>query len=207
MILKGECGRVHYFYRVSAPVRQGANVLAPGLDVRSRGGYVVGPGSTLVYGVYYVAGSFAVEPAPQWLIDRCGTDTRRESGVRHDAVVVNPDHANRRAEWYLEHDAPPAIQGQGGDQTTFCVAAKLKDMGVLENTATMLMWEVWNPRCEPPWEPNELEKKVHNAYRYSENPPGIDSPEAAFVNVPDNSIGLSVFSPPFAELYTYSTVS
>jgi hypothetical protein len=57
-------------------------------------------------------------------------------------------------------------------------------MGVLENTATMLMWEVWNPRCEPPWEPNELEKKVHNAYRYSENPPGVDSPEAAFANVP-----------------------
>ena len=175
----------HYLYRVDAPVRQGANVLAPGLDVRSRGGYVVGPGSTLVHGVYTLDGPLSRPvDAPQWLIDRCGTDTRRKSGVRHDAVAVNPDHANRRAEWYLEHDAPPAIQGQGGDQTTFCVAAKLKDMGVLEATATMLMWDLWNPRCEPPWEPNELEKKVHNAYRYSENPPGIDSPEAAFVNVP-----------------------
>ena len=61
----------HYLYRVSAPVRQGANVLAPGLDVRSRGGYVVGPGSTLAHGVNSVAESFAVEPAPQWLIERC----------------------------------------------------------------------------------------------------------------------------------------
>ena len=177
-------GGQHLVYGVRAPVRQGANVLGPGIDTRSRGGYIVGVGSTLPGGAYGAAYSGSVYPAPQWLIERCGTDTRRESGVRHDAVAVNPDHANRRAEWYLEHDALPAIQGQGGDQTTFCVAAKLKDMGVLENTATMLMWEVWNPRCEPPWEPNELEKKVHNAYRYSENPPGIDSPEAAFANVP-----------------------
>jgi hypothetical protein len=28
-------------------VRQGANVLGPGLDVRSKGGYVVGPGSVV----------------------------------------------------------------------------------------------------------------------------------------------------------------
>src|SRR5574343_1591978 len=67
----------HYLYRVSTPVRQGANVLAPGLDVRSRGGYVVGPGSALVQGVYSVARSSAVEPAPHWLIERCGADTRR----------------------------------------------------------------------------------------------------------------------------------
>src|SRR5574343_32462 len=177
-------GGQHLVYGVRAPVRQGANVLGPGLDIRSRGGYIVGVGSTLTGGAYGAAYSGSVYPAPHWLIERCGTDTRRESGVRHDAVAVNPDHANRRAEWYLEHDALPAIQGQGGDQTTFCVAAKLKDMGVLEVTATMLMWEVWNPRCEPPWEPDELEKKVHNAYRYSENPPGVDSPEAAFANVP-----------------------
>src|SRR5574343_233009 len=89
----------HYFYRVSAPVRQGANVLAPGLDVRSRGGYVVGRGSTLVSGVYTLDGSISHPvDAPQWLIERCGTDTRPESGVRHDAVAVNPDHANRRGE-------------------------------------------------------------------------------------------------------------
>ena len=28
----------------------------------------------------------------------------------------------------------------------------------LEDTATMLMWDLWNPRCESPWELDELEK-------------------------------------------------
>jgi hypothetical protein len=180
-------GGRHYCYRVRASVRQGANVLAPGLDVRSRGGYIVGAGSALPHGLYDVAGSAPIADAPQWIIDICGTDTRRELGVGHPAIApldVNQDHAQRRAEWYLEHEAPLAIQGQGGDQTTFCVAAKLKDIGVSEPIAAMLLWDSWNPRCEPPWSSDELERKVRNAYAYGVNTPGIAAPEVEFAAVP-----------------------
>ena len=180
-------GGRHYCYRVRASVRQGANVLAPGLDVRSRGGYIVGAGSALPHGLYDVAGSAPIADAPQWIIDICGTDTRRELGVGHPAIApldVNQDHAQRRAEWYLEHEAPIAVQGQGGDQTTFCVAAKLKDIGVSEPIAAMLLWDSWNPRCEPPWSSDELERKVRNAYAYGVNTPGIAAPEVEFAAVP-----------------------
>src|SRR3990167_1883365 len=39
-------GGRHLLYRVRAPVRQGTNVLGNGLDIRSKGGYIVAPGST-----------------------------------------------------------------------------------------------------------------------------------------------------------------
>lgn len=45
-------GGRHLYYVVPEPVRQGASVLGPGLDVRSRGGYVLGPGSTTEAGAY-----------------------------------------------------------------------------------------------------------------------------------------------------------
>jgi len=42
------------------------------------------------------------------------------------------------------------------------------------------MLEHFSPRCEPPWTPEELETKVRNAYRYSQNPLGADAPEVVF---------------------------
>lgn len=45
-------GGRHLIYVVNEPVKQGANVLGPGLDIRSRGGYIVGPGSIVEAGEY-----------------------------------------------------------------------------------------------------------------------------------------------------------
>lgn len=47
-------GGRHLYYVVEHAVRQGANVFGPGIDVRSRGGYVVGPGSETKDGRYEV---------------------------------------------------------------------------------------------------------------------------------------------------------
>lgn len=40
-------GGLHLIYVVPEPVKQGVDVLGPGLDIRSRGGYIVGAGSVL----------------------------------------------------------------------------------------------------------------------------------------------------------------
>lgn len=40
-------GGQHIIYVVDEPVKQGANVLGPGLDIRSYGGYIVAPGSEI----------------------------------------------------------------------------------------------------------------------------------------------------------------
>lgn len=45
-------GGRHLIYVVNEPVKQGAHVLGPGIDIRSRGGYIVGPGSVTKKGEY-----------------------------------------------------------------------------------------------------------------------------------------------------------
>lgn len=90
------------------------------------------------------------------------------------------DNAIRRAEHYLLKEAPLAVEGQGGDETTFKVAARLKDFGVPELTAARMLVDRWNPRCLPPWSFDDLCNKVYNAYRYGQAAPGSASPEADF---------------------------
>lgn len=81
---------------------------------------------------------------------------------------------------YLLVDAPHAVEGRGGDETAYKVAARLKDFGVPETQAAVLMDEHWNPRCNPQWGWEELTEKVRNAYKYGLDIPGVAAPEADF---------------------------
>lgn len=170
-------GGQHLLLRVREPVSNGVNVLAPGLDVRGLGGYVVAPGST-IDGRRYDGDDTDLAPAPEWLLNRLRSQPAASSSVVIPGEI-DQDRAERRALDYLK-SAPVAVEGDGGDHTTFAVAAKLKDLGCDEDTAARLMFESWNDFCEPPWGMDELAAKVSNAYRYGKNEPGVDAPEAQF---------------------------
>ena len=174
-------GGRHLVYRVPSPVRQGTNVLGPGLDIRSRGGYIVGAGSTIGAGCYEHNGA-AVEPAPAWLIGRCGgasTLLGGQSAVA-DVPAVDAGRSLKRVEHYLLHEAPLAIEGQGGDEAAYKVAAHCKDLGADEIDCIHAMYIHWNDRCTPPWQFQDLETKVRNAYKYGKFIPGSATPETAF---------------------------
>jgi Bifunctional DNA primase/polymerase, N-terminal/AAA domain len=70
-----------------------------------------------------------------------------------------------------------AVEGQGGDNRTYKVACKLRDLGLSPRTALELLLELGgrNEHCRPPWERNELAAKVRNAYNYGKNAPGVDA--------------------------------
>lgn len=174
-------GGLHLIYRVKDPVKQGSNVLAQGLDIRSKGGYIVGIGSIIDGKPYNMKAGPIEEPAPcpPWIIEACGRVIEKET-VEDSSVEVNTERAKARATHYLQHEAPLAIEGDAGDHTTFKVAAKLKDFGVDRKTAVELMAEHWNDRCQPPWDPSEIRKKVDNAYDYGANAVGAKAPEADF---------------------------
>ena len=83
-----------------------------------------------------------------------------------------------------------------GDTTTVYVAMSLSDMGVGETKALELMDEHWNKhpddggKAEPPWNFDDLEKKVANGYRYAHNQPGEKAPadpldEFTAADIPD----------------------
>lgn len=173
-------GGRHIVYVTDHALKQGVNVLGDGLDIRSRGGYIVGPGSTIEGKAYkQINGHGTLVPAPAWLVDRLGRDVARVAADTKPLDGIDPDRASARAVEYLK-TAPVSVEGQGGDMVAYKVAAKLKDMGCEEVQALFLMMQHWNERCTPPWEAEDLRGKVNHAYRYGREPQGVAAPEAVF---------------------------
>ena len=168
-------GGLHVYF--SGPnVKNSVGALGPGLDIRSDHGYVLGPGSETDGGSYKPNGNYPVLPAPASL-------TARFAGrVPAPLAVVGPAASLDRAVAYLV-DAAVAVEGQGGDQQTFKTACVLKDFGLSEYAAWEAMVDHWNPRCQPPWDEEELETKIRNAYRYGELPAGVNTPEHQFAGI------------------------
>lgn len=135
-----------------------------GIEFLSKGCYVVGPWSIHpVTRQPYTIGALGldkIEQAPNELLNVLRTEKKM-------VVKKSVEHIQ---EWnrfvsYLEN-CIVAIQGDGGDETTYKVACYGKDLGLPEDQTLTCMLEHWNERCEPPWSPEELQIKVANAYRY-----------------------------------------
>lgn len=161
--------------------------LGPGLDIRSFHGYVLAPGSAVtgagpgLDGEYTLENDVAPARVPAHLLERLDAPVERQSSAPM-AEMDLPGALLRATDW-LQHEAPLAIEGCGGDMQTFKVAATLKDFGVSEDAAFGLLTEFWNDRCSPPWDWDELRSKVENAFGYGKVSPGAHTPEAAFADV------------------------
>lgn len=162
-------GGIHAYFEVPGDTEAGsAQKILSGMDIRAAGGYVVGPGS-VVDGVPYTA-----EPWREPALFEPFEFFKKERPKSVAVDELDKPLAVRWARDYLEK-ADPAVEGDGGDAHTFRVAARVRDLGVSEDTALGLM-AAWNERCEPPWDPEELAIKVANAYRYAQNPEGSAAP-------------------------------
>ena len=179
---KTTSGGEHLIFSSPVAGKTGVNILGHGLDIRSRGGYIVAPGSVIDDSPYKVLDDNAIKPAPAWLVTRLKASPIKEK-QKVDLSKINQDNAIRAATKYLIDNAPLAIAGEGGNATTFKVAAQIKDKGVSEANCYELMAQEWNDKCEPPWEPEELEKIISNAYAYGENTVGCSAPEIMFSKV------------------------
>ena len=173
-------GGIHVYY-TGPDVPNSASRVAPGLDVRSRGGYVVGVGSVLPNGRYEHVRGTDRRSAPEKLLDRCGrTKIAGSNGVLsangHSLPVVELDSemAVLRARDYLQ-----TVEAYG----SYARAARLKDFGVSQDTALQLMLDHWNPRRTVPHSDEAMAEKVAHAYLYGQNAPGSASPEFLFSGV------------------------
>lgn len=204
-------GGRHLVYVSDVAVKQGANTLAPGLDTRSRGGYIVGVGSVLGIGAYG-ANNDPVAHAPQWLVDFCGVPADRPAQADVDLSRVDRERATRRAIEFLS-TAPVSVEGEGGDETAYKVACRVKDFGVDAGMCLSLMMDHWNDRCTPPWNVDQIDPKVRNAYSYGTEAPGASAPEAQFPPVQETAASTDdeqapVVGHPFQELnkkYAFTT--
>lgn len=176
-------GGRHLIYKVKTAVKQGTSVLAPGLDIRSRGGYIVGSGSVLNGKEYSFYGKEKeIKVAKKWVIEKCETIkiVEKLSDNKSNVKGISSGRANAKAGEYLRVSAPLAIEGENGDQKTFSVICRIKDFGVSEKDCFQLLCDFWNDRCSPPWDADALETKIRNAYAYGTKAIGVDAIENEF---------------------------
>ena len=179
LVVETPTGGFHYYYR-SPNVANTAGKLGEGIDTRSHHGYVIAPGSIIPEGAYTLSNDAPLAHAPPHILALLSEPRERK---REGFTVSDDDEiALKVSEAYLQ-TADGAVEGSNGDQHTFNVACKLRDLGCAELTAYCLMLDLWNERCDPPWSPEELETKVANAYLYATSSAGHLHPLAQFSGV------------------------
>lgn len=189
-------GGEHRYYRLRAEHDASAIKnrvkFAPGLDIRAEGGLVVAPpslhGSGAVYTWSEQPSIEAIAVLPDWLFALLA-DAARSTFAAPRSVARERTHADGRT--VEAADAPPyhgpfsaaqrehrarsylvkcgpAIEGMNGSTTTLVTAAKiLRGFHLDEDTAVRLLLEDYNPRCEPPWNEEEIRRKVREAAKCS----------------------------------------
>ena len=175
-------GGTHCYYRLppdADPVASRQHPFAEHVDTRSFHGYVLLPPSKTKDGVYEWESRKRAAVASPGLLEACGRPS--DKSENRDVWTIEPDlpdNVKMAREW-LRGDSEIgsskcrlAIEGMGGDGVTYATAAMMKSCGLSTGTALEIMWEEWNPRCEPPWEWEDLAVKIHNGYEYNTSPPG-----------------------------------
>lgn len=178
-------GGFHHYFRGYGPTT--ASRIAEGID--TRGGYldeatgrwkslgfVVLPGSKTVAGPKTVDGEYTViggqlasmSPAVAGIVPE------RKKGAVH-GLERSPDQDQpRNVQWardLLENyvrEGRVSVEGNGGNNVAFQVAASILDKAISPALTYELMDEMWNPHCSPPWDDWELERIVGNAAKYGE---------------------------------------
>lgn len=207
LVSKTPRGGEHHYYALDTkdpPVASRAQPFAEKVDIRSFHGYVLLPPSRTRDGDYIWVHQGRPARRSDALLEACGR--AKEKSRKKDVWTIAPDmpeNVQRAREW-LSGDIEvgnsrcrPAVEGQGGDNVTYATAAMCKSLGLSEGTALELMWEHFNPRCEPPWDYDELSLKVGNGYGYNTSPPGNVTPayhvaraSGSFAPVQEHLIGL-----------------
>ncbi len=179
-------GGRHRYFRTDKPIPNSVSKVAAAVDIRGIGGLVVAPGSRTEKGTYTVVNSAPIADLPDWLAEKIeAASASVEARKAPEGIESDAQAAIDRARAYLRTDAPVAVEGSGGDHTTYVVAARVRDMGISEATALDLIIEHYNPRCVPPWDHDDLAGKVANVFRYAQNEIGCDDPAADFDVLPD----------------------
>lgn len=182
LIVQTPSGGYHAYFMGPSSSNAPIGGTAGGLDIRSHNGFVVAPGSVIDGRAYAV-----VRDAPvAWVPIGIEAELRAPNVRKSRDAYVEPDTptALENAKHWLLNRAPIAVEGQGGDNTTYAVSCALvRDYALSEFSAYELLLEHWNSRCAPPWDADELWSKVEHASDYGTGDLGAARPEAAFGSV------------------------
>ena len=187
-------GGYHLIFRVPFPCAN-ANRFPKGIDVRGAIGYIVGAGSQDSRGTWEIVNKAKIAPCPDWLLPFLKEPGTKDPSAHIPLVELDlPENIEQARLWLQE--AKPAVEGENGDDHTYEICCKLRDFGLSEGGALdVLIQSGWNDRCDPPWENDELEKKIENSYEYGQNRPGCAAESLQLARIiacrPDDDYGLT----------------
>lgn len=172
-------GGYHLIYKSRTPIDQGAGILGEGIDIRSKGGYIVGPGSTIEGKEYRFVNDVEIAECPEWILS-----VSREKRNSPPIEEIPNSVAFKDDQWV---SLCGASAGERADKS-YRNACILKDRGLSFQDAVVQM-EKWNEKlCTPPLESHELIHQVRSAYQYSQNKEiGSQTPEVKFKEVSEKA--------------------
>lgn len=198
-------GGNHFLYRQPEGYALGnsTSALAPKLDTRGgAGGFVVLPGTTnpATGGEYSIVCDAEIAELPVAVAEAIKSKVAKAK--KKDAVSVTerrsgsvpdtPLKIQRATEFLLRKTG--GVEGEGGDADAVYVGRTLADIGLSEDRAKALAFSIYNPKCCPEWDEDELSSKIHNGFAYRESPVGCEDPDLAIAMFsdlsPDNEIKL-----------------
>jgi hypothetical protein len=157
-----DCGLQLYFQHPGFYVKNSRSELAPWIDIRGDGGFVVSAGSPHASGrMYRVVSDVDPAPAPEWLLEWLRAQPSQGEIQVYDGDVEGPER-ERRVKLYRSwlETAPPCVSGQGGDEQLWeVVQYGAYDLALPVGDVLSALQDVYDPRCFPPWE-DELERRV-----------------------------------------------
>jgi hypothetical protein len=163
----------------------GQRAIAETIDVRGKGGYVVGPGSVINGKVYKIVVDAPPAPVPDAIKARLSRPGERLADNTTPLVDLDTPAALAWGEAFAR-TAPAAVEGDRNTKIHL-MACTLKDGGLSRETTLELLREHWCPRCNPPYdEQDRIERTVDSAYNNGERRPGCYSPDIEFESVADD---------------------
>jgi archaellum biogenesis ATPase FlaH len=155
-------GGIHAYYNYDPELKQTAG-LAPGVDCRSDGGYVVGPGS-IIGGKTYESLGGEFLPVPEFIKEK-----QRQRARRATEAPVGAEGAG---------------VGEGGRNAYLTkVAGALRRQGLTQEQLESVLISVNDEQCEPPLDPKEVHTIAWSNARYEPAPDEV--PSSTVVKVQD----------------------
>lgn len=163
---------LHLYFIGSLPAS--ASKIAPHVDTRGVGSYVLVPPSVVDGRAYRVTTDVPIAPLPAFIPEKLAQ--------REMPRLTAPASVEIDAEWMVDlaraelrervAKGDVATEGIGGDDRTYRLFTRLYDLGLSEATALEIVAEEWNPHCSPPWPDDELAEKAEHAWKYKQNEAG-----------------------------------
>lgn len=168
MELRSARGGVHLIYRTERNLGNGKGNLPNFGDVRGHGGLIVGPGSWFEGSRYmpeHLDMPVALPAAVEGLLrERASRDPAARMLPQH-VMLDDPANVQAYVQW-LRTDAETWADGSGKGNNTLAATGAMGSSYALSDATTLeCMAEHWNPRLDPPWQEEALERHGMSGYR------------------------------------------